>query len=221
MKLERYYLYLLLVLSGCSTGGQILDPEVYYVHDLDVKINGYWHKGMGVASSRSKYNIKIKSPGRMTTLLINTCHRQMKIHDAGKKEKIEFISSKEEIKQGCSFIRFSTFDKKRERHAQAIIWIDQGVHKQKAKMFCNGKIRNHHGVSVCHALKGLYQRIEFDRVVRLKQSKKESCKIDTAEQGKVFRFKIAGRECDYRFTNSDGENHYMYTSGYEQTIIRN
>lgn len=218
--------FLFLVLISCVTTEHTLDPKIYYIHDLDVRINGDWHSGMGVTQYSDEYKIKIKSPGDMTTLLIQTCHRQMKVHDAGKREFVKINPAPDEKSQNCGLMRFSTFDKKRGKHAQAIIWVDHGVYKLPAEMHCNGKSYKYKGVSVCHALNGLYQRIVFGEDVKLIEQDKERCKISSyknklSEKRKEFRFIMPNRECQFRFINAKGENHFLYTSGYEQNIIRN
>lgn len=223
MRSLLFFLYLVLV-SGCTVTKQELDPKIYYIHDLQIKANGKWFKGMGVIKKSNLYKFKINSPGQMTTLLIQTCHRQIKIHDAGKKEKINFYPNPEENNQSCGLIRFSAFDKKRGKHAQAIIWVDMEKHKLKSKVYCNGSEVNYLGVSTCHALEGLYQRVTFEEEVTLYEEDKNRCKItnkNLKRKNKEFRFVIKPRECKYIFKSKSGQTHFMYTSGYEQNIIRN
>lgn len=224
-------LVFLLFLVGCSSQSFVLDPKIYYVRDLKIKALGIWHEGVGSIGYRKEYEFKIKSPGRMSTLLIKTCHRSIKIEDAGKREKITFkLQEGVEGVYGCNAIRFSSFDDKKNKHAEGMLLIRTDDFQMPFELQCNGKTKRERATNICQAEKGKWQRIRFKEKVLMVSEKNsesmtsvpEACDIEQKEAKEEFLFQIPPRECHFIFVNPKTlQESYLFTIGPEEMIIRN
>lgn len=217
--LKCLLLFIFLVLSSCSSIHQELDPAVFYQRDLSIRVNGNWTKRMSVIPFEKSYKFKIVSPGKMDLLVIETCHRSIDIEDVGRREGYRYTPIEGiEDQASCSIIKFSSFEKgKHGRHAEGVLIVNNPLFNLVAKIKCNGKEDWYTGTSICHAKEGLYQIIEFTEEVSLFETK---CKLGDSGYKRKFRFKMPNRDCRFIFKASSGKRHILYTSGYEQILMR-
>lgn len=218
-KVNTLILFMGLFVASCSSVNQELDPKVFYVRDLAVKVNGVWTKGMTVVPKKSFYKLKIKSPGKMDLLLLESCHRQITLEGVGRKEPYTYIPIKGiEDQPNCSQLKISSFERgKKGRHAEAVIIIENEKFALPARVKCNGKENIYNGTSSCHARQHLYQVVEFDVPVKIYETK---CSMESPNNVSRIRFPIHSRDCRFIFKDKKNRKHIMYTSGYEEVLIR-
>lgn len=211
---------LLFIISGCASTGQELDPKVYYVRDLSMKVDKEISHGLGVIPKKDFYKIKLRSPGQMSLFVFETCHRERQFLDEGKRLTLRYTPvAGIEDQPNCMILKFSSFDRKKGKHAEGILLVEQERFKLSAQVKCNGTTKDFGGTSVCHSKEGLSQEIVFSREVTLKETK---CKLGTTHKTATsFKFKMPNRECIFTFRDANQNIHLMFTSGYEQILIRN
>lgn len=217
--LKCLLLFIFSVLSSCSSIHQELDPKVFYQRDLSIKVNGTWTKRMSVIPYKKSYYFKVKSPGQMDLLIMETCHRSTDVEEVGRRHGFNYDPIENiETKPSCATIKFSSFEKsKKGRHAEGYLVVANPYFKLESTVKCNGKKENFKGTSVCHAKESLYQEISFKEDVREIES---SCKLNSQNKNNVYRFKMPNRDCRFLFISKNNEKHILYTSGYEEIILR-
>ena len=70
---------------SCSQVSQKIDPSVFYMRDMKIKVNERESRGVLVAMQSALYKIEIESPGDMDLLQLISCHREIMKKDLGKK----------------------------------------------------------------------------------------------------------------------------------------
>ena len=208
------------ILSSCSSIQQDLDPKIFYQRDLVIKVSDDTITGMGVIPFKKNYVLKIKSPGDMSLLILETCHRSIEIEGAGKREKYEYVPAKGiEDQPNCATIKFSSFERGiKGRHAEGVLVMENPSFTLPATVKCNGESKRYGGTSVCHSKEYLYHEISFDEPVNIFETK---CSLESPNGVTNIRFAMHSRDCRFIFKAADGRKHIMYTSGYEQILIRN
>lgn len=227
-----------LILGACAQFERApeLDPKVEYQPD----IRFCWGKRCGrgflvLPAGHKEYHIEVKSPGKITTLVATSCHRQESNYDI----KSGWFSSGREhtythrpngdIERSC-LLRFEAYDQSsKRRHAWGVVIIEDPYMKLHAQMLCDGSnarakgnsksmIR---GTSLCVAWTGLDTRIVFDSPVDV-VFEKERCKLPLPEDKKTFNFKMPKHDCAYIFQKASWpySQHSLDTFGYDEIPVR-
>lgn len=200
---------------------QKLDPKIFYVRDLKVQVDGQEFDGVGVIPAKGLYRFKLRSSGKMDLLVIETCHREISIEKAGFSEGYIYrpVPGMED-KPNCAIIKFSSFEKgSKGRHAEAMLIMENPAFKLEARLRCNGKYKKFNGTSLCHSKEYLYHEIEFDELVDIYETR---CSLESPNGVRKIKFAMYKRDCRFTFKGrTSGKLHILYTSGYEQILLRN
>lgn len=224
-------IFTLVAITACITTSQKLDPAIYYRKDMCFESGDTEFCGVGVLPYQEKYEIKVKSYGKLNFFSINTCHREDTtenpddgIFRINGNTKIKFVPLIE--KEGDCPMYVSAYNKN-AKHAWGFIAFEHPNYKLKATVLCNGKIKNYNGVSTCSSREGLKQKIVFGSKVDISKGiagpsqRNKPCSLITSKDGKSFEFKMPNRECRYAFIDRETKQlHTLYTIGYEDIIIR-
>lgn len=205
-----------LLIAGCSSPVQKLDPSVFYKRDMKLKVNG--QEGVGAVISRraGQYEIEIDSFGEIDILMLHTCHREVE-----KKER-KFIYRPMPIEQtdvSCPLM-LSAYDKKKGQHSWGLIEFEHPKLSLPAKSHCNGRVEVTKGVSVCQSFAGSIQEIHFKKAVLAPE--KDVCLVLKSVDSRVFRYKMPKGLCTFRFLTQSGDEqwHRLTTIGHEKMILR-
>lgn len=219
IKTKLSYLCLLLALS-CVSAPKQLNPKIYYARDLKLNVNNSKGYGTLVVNQSDEYEIKIKSPGKMSLFILETCHREIPLEDIGKREKMIILPVKGiENEPFCSRIKISAFDKKKGKHSWGVIVTKHPMFTLPAKYKCNGREFISNGSTICQSKENKKQVIEFDTPVNIY---KQECEDLERVSDILFEYKMPNRECVYTFQEKREpyRRHYLLTIGYERYPIR-
>jgi len=213
-------IFFLLAALSCVSTPKVLDPQIYYAHDLRLTVNGHESLGTIVVPKSEKYSLKIVSPGKMSLFILETCHREIPLEDIGRREKMDITPVVGiENEPSCSMMKISAFDKRKARHAWGMVLAENEMYRLPAKVKCNGKQWESNGSTICQSKDGKYQVIEFP--VKVKAYGK-GCPVLVSKDGFKFIYKIPNRECVFAFqeVGSPKRRHYLVTIGYERYPVR-
>lgn len=227
-------LFLLILLSSCSTGSsfQKLDPSTVYRHDMEININGFQGQGVLVVPEAATYKVHIKAPGELDLFTFTNCHREEIAENASvvsktgkifrrtienKNEfKMDFTPSPLEKSDSC-LVQVTGLEESKGRHSWGIVDFESSTNTLPALLSCNGSQINAKGVSICQARASLIQAIKFPKEVYA--SPDTSCPLPKTK-GDYFEFPIQKGKCVYAFMTKEKEIHRLTTLGYEQILIR-
>lgn len=210
-------------LTACFDFGepqQSLEPNIFYERDLEITINGYKVYGAGVVPAAPKYDIKVKSKGKLDLLLVRTCHRNWKSETHEKEAQLQIIPVPGIEDNGPCAMRFEGYEKDKGRHSWGLIEIERPDVTQKATITCNGYQYEGRGISICQSFAGLIQRITFPLPVIADPEERCAGPVSN-DGGKTFEFPIVKGECTYAFYEKTMNRwHQLTTIGYEQVLVR-
>lgn len=259
--MRSLYLTLALIfIVGCSAVPQRLDPEVYYRHDICFKyetdkeirskiknffkrFKGWKYRktelkneeiefcGVGVLPYLEKYDIEVKSFGKLNYFSLTTCHEESTTEnpDDGifKKNGLVKIRYTPTIERGKACPMYVAAYNRAQKHAWGILLLEDPRYQLEATVHCNGYVLDYNGVSICQSRKELVQKISFNEPVKLidpvqgAAGKHEPCPPIGVDGQKEYEFLIPGRECYYGFIGMESKKiHKLLTIGYEDVIIR-
>lgn len=221
----------LLLLSSCASlvTEQVLDPKVYYRHDMKIEVNGEDARGIYVAPKADKYEIEITAPGKIDLLKVTSCHRQFSTEDvpdgwfrSGKYFKFNFEPMPGIEDVGSCMLKFEAYEAGVEgRHSSGLLEWQTPDEKLPALLRCNGEERGVKGVAICQSWEDLIQEIRFPVPVNI-GTPLERCEIPIPDDRMNWEFQIPNRECTYNFQEVGEEGRFfrLQTIGYEQIAIR-
>ena len=218
--MEKITLLLAILLSGCSSTQQKLDPLIYYKRDMEVRVNGFESIGTLVVPKDDEYKIRAKFRGKGDLVTLKTCHREVEVEKVGWRETFNFIPNKGIEDDGSCFLEIAAFEHKKGRHSWSLIDFETDLYKLPAQVKCNGSTYNSRGVTICQSKEKLVQEIVFPEDVEL--SEKAKC-FDRIEKpvGRRWLFHTPNRECTFIVRGKDsGRLHKVLLIGYEKIIIR-
>jgi len=217
------FLIVFLMMLGCASVKQDLNPDTLYMRDMEIEANGFKGIGTLVIPSKEKIVFNLTAKGKISLLDFQTCHRVISTEDPGnkgvfgdkKKATIEYIPVKGIEDGGECDILIGGYNIK-GRHSWSYIAIEYPKYQLPALISCNGSQYNSRGVTVCQSKIGLIQKIEFTEEAKF--IPQVSCPIETKD-GKSFEYKTAKGECVYVFKSGD-KFHRLVTIGWESILIR-
>jgi len=214
---------LILLLTGCASLQQELDPQVYYENTLKMEIKDsgkdLTFHGIGVLPYSLKgYEIKLSNPnrGRLDFVRFSTCHRERTYTSEGKHLTIKYKPSPIEMNGTC-LLKFEAYSVK-GKHGWGVLDYGTNEEELQGKLRCNGSI--HKGsVLLCQSRIGLVQQISFSEDVTV-SSQSPRCRVKkTGSWFRKVQFPIPRRECVYAFFSRSGRYMRLTTIGYEATLI--
>lgn len=212
---------LFVFLGGCLGLGQtqLLKPEEIYKRDMEITVNGMKFYGVGVVPPASKYEIQIKTQGKLDLFILKNCHREWTESNHQKEVKYTYVPNTEiETKDACPMM-FVGLEKEKGRHSWGMIEFEKSDATLESSLACNGVLSKGRGVSVCQSHAGLVQRISF--AAPMKVTPDERCNIPISADGKMWEFPIVVGECVYEFLEPVSSKwHRLVTFGYDQILVR-
>lgn len=220
----KFFLFSLL-LFGCASTQQVLDPKLFYKRDVEIEINGHKYEGVTVVPYSQKYDVTLRPKGDLDLILLRTCHREY----SGEKISSGFLSSKAfkysyspvagiEDKGACP-LRVDVYESAKGRHSWALIDFESPDLTVPGKIVCNGEVRGFNGVSICQGKKSTIQRVEFYESVRFAPPP-EGCTAPKKLAHNLYEFDLSLGECLYYFDTREGKLGRLITIGYEGVLVR-
>jgi hypothetical protein len=228
-----------LVLMGCSSVPQLLDPNVFYIRSMDFSVDGTRYIGTAVIPKKTNYNLEIYSTDTMDLVTIRTCAREFygeKVGTGGgilfwqKEKKFTYQYQPDtELEYGrlCP-IEIASYDATSGGNLWAYIDVDSNStdFRLPAQWRCNGEVRQFNGVSICQNRVDNLVKVEFPEEVIVKpQSYDSRCAWDDKTpffRGKAFEFRMPRGTCFYTFmgTAPDRKKHRATVIGYSDIVIK-
>lgn len=234
-----------LMLVGCSSIPQKLNPDVRYRNDLPFCVEGYGcFEGVTVLPRLPQYKFEISPKGdaNVDLLVVTTCNRNKSFErtDPGifwgtlnyfgkifgkKKEGFTYlyvpIPGKED--DGDCALMLQTYEKDKGRHAWSFIRFEHPKYQLPATLFCDGEIRPFNGVSICQGKTGLTQWVKFPEKVMIEPGiteKGQPCSVPKRDSTGDYAWKITNEECGYTIRGESGRLHDLTATGYTGEVIR-
>lgn len=221
----KSFIVFLLLTVGCSTVEQPLDAQYFYKRDLRMKANddkAMRDHGVLVLPKLPKYNLKIRSIGRLDLLTISSCHREIVLEPGGVDTvNYEYVPVGS-IEQGYCPLRLAGYDKKNGKHSWGFIDFQDGVlNPSRAKIVCNGEIIEANGVGACQSKEGLVQELMFPQYMTVNPD--PDCEFPRKIADIYFQIPLKKAECVYLFYERENKGDRKYfrltTLGYERVIL--
>lgn len=227
----RSLLFILLVVAGCSSPPQQLDPEKFYRRDLPFCVEDLGcFEGVTVLPRRQSYKFEISPKGNanIDLLLATTCHREDSFEKTDKKWGI--FKSKNRFEyyyspvpgiedDGICPLRINVYEKDLGRHSWALIYFEHPRFELGAQLTCNGAVNEFDGVSACQSKEGLVQRINFNTPVEWGKSLEPCAKPKYISSG-LYEIAFNRGECNYVVRDEFENYHHFGTVGYQGVLIR-
>lgn len=212
---------------SCSTARLSADPDIEYKKDIAIKVNRQDYIGMAVPNLADKYDIEIKSRGKLDLLTLQTCHREIVIEGAKKERRFgdddkSYLFTHTPLPtmekgQYCPLF-IGGYEINKGRHSWGYVDFRVGDELLPASLFCNGVQSTQVGVSVCQSKAGLIQRIAFDVPVKVVPDPGCELPLDNPQD---FEFAINKGLCVYAFMEiSSKKVHRLTTFGYQEVLIK-
>jgi hypothetical protein len=193
-------------LSSCASSVRLDgSSDVFYARNMTMEVNGMKFFGTGVVPRADRYEIKLKSEGKMDFLLVRSCHQSFKREDEGNDYKFTYVPVPgKEDNRACP-LRFTGLEKDKGRTAQG--WLDfQDPRKQLPGCAqCNGQRICGPGVIACEAAEGALTGVSFDVPVDsdatsalegdLGIARTKACDVLHSADSQNFEFKMPRGEC--------------------------
>lgn len=234
-------LLIALILSGCTSVPQQLNPEVKYRNDLPFCVEGYGcFEGVTVLPRLPQYKFEFapKGDASVDLLVVTTCNRNKTFEPGdkgfvwdflglfgGKKKGLKYLYIPLEGKEDdgdCPLI-IHTYEKSGGRHAWAMVRFEHPKYTLPATLYCDGDTLRFGGVSLCQGKKGLIQWARFPEPVMIKPGVTEKgapCPMPVRDDTGDYAWRIAQDECGYTVKGISGRLHDMTTTGYVGEVIR-
>ncbi len=217
-----------LLIAGCTSVPQELDPEIFYKRDMGIEVNGKRGEGVLVVPRASRYKFDIRAKGKLDLFTFTTCHREQTKEKAGergwfsdkKHRELTFLPAALEKERFSCPVQLGGYEAIKGRHSWGLVEFEHPSLTLPAVVSCNGVVRQARGVSVCQSKAGLLMEIVFRKKVLY--PKENTCVKLTSKDGLKFRFALPKKQCSFRFVTERGEleMHRLTTVGYEKILIR-
>lgn len=219
-------LALMLLVSGCASVSQQLDPGLFYKRDVTVGINGDEYEGVVTVPYAKSYQFTLQPRGEIDLMLIRTCHRTYSVEkvSSGWFGKNKFAYSYTPIPgiedtRTCP-IRLDAYESSKEgRHSWALVDFENPMYKVQSTLTCDGAVRRVNGVGTCQAKKETVQRLAFTEPVRFAPPKPDSCN-KPIQRGSDYEFLVSLGECLYHYDTQDGRLGRLTIVGYDGVLVR-
>jgi len=224
-------LFFSVIMCGCSTIPQKLDPKKFYRRDLPFCVENLGcFEGVTVLAKRDSYKFEVEPKGGadIDLMVATTCHREDStestesgwfIFQSNNKYEYTYrpVAGKEDT--GDCPLRINTYEKDKGRHAWAMIYFEHPKFKMPATVTCMGRVYNYNGVSVCQSKRFLSQRIRFPWPVQWGTPAKHCAEPERVSSG-VYDIKPDIGECVYVIRSEKNLKHLFATISYEGILIR-
>ena len=197
-------------------------PGTNYLMDarFEVKCGGSRRKvrGEGIVTAPycSEYDVWAKSPGKMDRMSLISCSREIRHERVGSSESVPFVPDHEDEGIGAYCpLRLMGLEQKKERHTFGFILFDHPKYKARAKVICNGEIKEYKGVGHCQVRQGLPATIIFPSFAIASST----CKTNMVE-GEKIKFNVPVGECVHYFKMGNSQKFRFVTYGYEEILYR-
>lgn len=222
------FVFILLLLSACSTVRQTLDTDVFYKRDVGIEVNGQYFEGVTVVPYSRSYSITLLPKGEIDLMLIRTCHREYAVEKAsggwklfgGKKNKFEYIYTPIqgiEDNRACP-LRVEVYESSKGRNSWALIDMENPKYKLIFNVDCNGDSYTANGVAACQAKEKSIQRVKFSEPIRFAPSS-DGCQAPMFKDG-YYEIQASIGECPYTFDTKDGKTGRITIIGWQGVLIR-
>lgn len=206
----------LLLFGGCSSVTPELDPKVYYMRDVKLKVGERKSLGVITAAHAYRHKIEYEFPGEGDLVTFTTCHQERVKEKIDRKGHFWYVPRKIED-LGCP-VNISAFEYEKGRHSWGFVAFEHPSLKLKANIRCNGQNAHATGVYACQSREGLKQFIGFLEPVT--QAPNDDCPTLPGGESQ-FEYNTPNRECIYVFKGKEsGELFTLYTIGYEEILVR-
>lgn len=218
MKRGSIVLASLLLVTGCATTSQVLDPGKFYKRDMQISIGDMSAVGVAVVPASAAYQLKLRSSGKLDLLTATTCHREIAVQGLSSNQGSIPYNPVAGIERDvyCP-LELGGYDRTKGRHSWGIVDFETPDAKLPATLKCNGAVLESSGVSICQSHAGLVQRIEFKEAVRVAGN--SACEMPKC-MGQVCDITLTLGECVYAFKGASGLVHRLTTIGYESILMR-
>lgn len=209
-----------LMLSGCTSLGPLLDPDLKYKKELNMQVfyisGGQWQdagvkNGVGVLPLSPQYKIKLEK--RAHRVIIFSCNYEWALTNVK-----EFNIWPNIANRNCPF-NIEVYDQNGQ-HSWGLLIIkdlraDLGVHS-----ICNGRSAPLGGTSICQSRYGLRQSLSFDR--RVLATETPGCTLEKPKDQRNWLFLMPKDECIVYFVDEGNADlfHKAVLFGYEALAIR-
>lgn len=219
---------LLFLTIGCSLVNQKLDYSKIYRRDIKLEINNEKFDGVGVPTRALSYEIKIQAYGKIDTLIIKSCSRDVQVSKPSSgvfssKKKYSYLYTPLkglEDSASCA-LEIGAYEEKKGRHGWANIYFQDKEHSLIAELKCGGKhiLDASKSASVCQGSVGSFQKISFPERVKVSPIREE-CKIMKSNDEINYQYIMPRGECVFYFGSKSGDFHTHTTFGFEEILVR-
>lgn len=219
---------LLVLLSGCGSVNQTVNPDIFYKRDMSIEINDRKAVGVLVVPKAPDYWFEIEAKGKLDLFTLQSCHREITREKAGeggifgnsKKVQVGYTQVKGLEDEGGCQVQLGGYEREKGRNSWALVDFQTPDAVLPATLKCNGTTVPSGGVSICQSRAGLIQEISFS--VEVIANPPENCPLPRPQDLKTYRFAIPKGQCTFNFMEKSGEHreHRLTTLGYEGILIR-
>ncbi len=218
----------ILLITGCSSVQQTLETDVFYRRDIGVEVNGQYFEGVTVVPYAKSYLINLIPPGKITLMLIRTCHREFspKLSEKGwglfknKKQSYAYeyvpVQGIEDVRV-CP-LRVEVYESDKGRHSWAMIEMENPAYSLRFTVDCNGETHHANGVAACQAKEKSIQRLRFSEPVRFAPAT-PGCS-EPVYRGGAYEIQATAGECSYVFDTQDKKVGRLTLVGWQGVLVR-
>lgn len=207
------YVYLLSLVTGCTSGGLPggVEPQKLAMANLKFSVEAVNYQGTALVQRKTSQKITVSVPDKSVKLLFTTCHREEIYDNPASNWSTLFQPAMWLENWGSCLVTISVITQKGNL-LQGIIDFTSNE-TLPATSYCNGKIEKMpNGASFCQSREGLYQRISFDSTDVVAEPA-TGCP-DIKKDGSSFQYQMSSGLCIYAFRDSKGGTHRLTTRGY-------
>jgi len=229
-----YGLILSILLAGCSSVQQKLDPKMMYPRDLRYVVNEIEYEGVNTIPWAPRYEITILPRAEMTMVAFVTSARshiftpKAKGWTWGSDNSFEYVNPDNGVGayipselEKNSPLQIDAYSKETGQHSWAFMDFCDPANKLDATLVCNGGVvesKNGCGVSTCQSRSGLLQKISFLEPVYADPDKE--CALPK-QKDNGYTWELHTGQCVYAFVGRDSlAVHRATFIGYEGILVR-
>lgn len=214
----------ILLLSGCATQYQKIDPGIFAKRNLEVLIDGVSYEGVGVIPERPSYELIVQPKGESAILITKTCHR-MNTYEKSKggwfssgKYRITHVPVQGlETGRTCA-LQLDSFDSANGQHSWSFFMPADKSYQLPFELTCNGVVSSLVGTGICQSHHGLIQRFKVSVPVMIWPPAPSNCEMPR-KVGAYYEVGLSPDVCLYQFDDQTGRRARLTTLGYSGALV--
>jgi len=213
------------LVTGCTSTSQVLEPGTFYRRDIGIEVNGVQYQGVVTVPHAKSYDFVFQPKGDVDLLLIKNCHRTFSAEKLspgwfGKnKFPYSYTPFPEEDDRVCP-VRVEVYESAKEgKHSWAFLDFENPKYALQYILTCDGNQRIINGVGVCQAKSDTAQWVRFNEPIRFAPALPEKCSKPEKKDG-FFEIKTSVGECLYHFDTRDGRKGRLTVIGFQGVLVR-